>query len=63
MNPRDTNVLLALGVLSFIQRNFKSASQFFQIALKENPTDHSLWNKFGAALANNLQPDLAIEAY
>jgi len=31
-----------------------SAKGYFEDAIKENPTDHSLWNKYGAALANNL---------
>ena len=33
------------------------------MAIRENPTDHSLWNKYGAALANGLETDRAIKAY
>lgn len=63
INPKDSNVSLALGVLSFIQRNFTQAAEHFKTGIKENPTDHTLWNKYGAALANNLQVEKAIQAY
>ena len=54
MKPQDTQVLMALGILTFIDRNYTSAAQVFQAAIKENPTDHSLWNKFGACCSNNM---------
>ena len=54
LQPKDTHVALALGVLSFIQRNFADAARFFEDGIRENPTDHTLWNKYGAAMANNL---------
>jgi len=54
LKPKDSNVALALGVLSFIQRNFKEAARFFEDGIRENPTDHTLWNKYGAACANDL---------
>lgn len=63
MNPKDTNLCLALGVLCFIQRDFKGAKVHFMNGIKENPTDHTLWNKYGAALANDLQVEEAIKAY
>ena len=63
LNPKDSNISLALGVLSFIQRNFTQAAEHFKQGIKENPTDHTLWNKYGAALANNMQVDKAIQAY
>lgn len=53
--PSDTSVLLALGVLQFIKRDFESAGLCFGKAIKENPTDHSLWNKYGAAMANSMK--------
>ena len=53
MKPKDTHVALALGVLSFIERNFGEAAKFFEDGIRENPTDHTLWNKYGAAMANN----------
>jgi Flp pilus assembly protein TadD len=54
LKPKDSNVALALGVLAFIQRNFKEAALMFEDGIRENPTDHTLWNKYGAACANNL---------
>lgn len=63
LNPKDANLCLALGVLSFIQRDFKGALGHFKNGIRENPTDHTLWNKYGAALANDLQVEEAIKAY
>ena len=43
------------------------ASGYFEKAIIENPIDHSVWNKYGAALANaSLSPEhthQAIAAY
>mmetsp|Transcript_18064 Transcript_18064/g.30816 ORF Transcript_18064/g.30816 Transcript_18064/m.30816 type:complete len:90 (-) Transcript_18064:238-507(-) len=33
------------------------------MAIKENPLDHSVWNKYGAALANSNRTDEAMDAY
>ena len=63
MNPKDANLCLAMGVLAFIMRKFDDAIVHFQNGIKENPTDHSLWNKYGAALANNMDVEKAIEVY
>jgi Flp pilus assembly protein TadD len=63
MNPKDSNLCLAMGVLAFIQRDFKEAKIHFQNGIRENPTDHTLWNKYGAALANNLEVEEAIKVY
>ena len=63
LKPKDTHVALALGVLSFIQRNFADAARFFEDGIRENPTDHTLWNKYGAAMANNLDIQSALKIY
>ena len=42
----------ALGVIQFIRRDFQKASVYFENAIKDNPIDHTIWNKYGAALAN-----------
>lgn len=63
LKPKDSNVALALGVLSFIQRNFAEAARFFEDGIRENPTDHTLWNKYGAAMANNLDIPSALKIY
>ena len=39
------------------------ASIYFEKAIKENPMDHSVWNKYGAALANNMKTEEASLAY
>ena len=53
LKPGDTHVLTALGVLQFLRRDFEKATVYFEKAIKENPIDHSVWNKYGAALANS----------
>ena len=44
-------------------RKFEEAELHFKDAIRENPTDHTLWNKYGAALANNMNVERAIEIY
>lgn len=53
----------ALGVIQFIRRDFEKATKYFEMAIKENPMDHSVWNKYGAALANSLRTEEAMGAY
>jgi Flp pilus assembly protein TadD len=54
---------MALGILNFIERDYMAAGQTFVEAIKENPTDHTLWNKYGACMSNNMDIKRAIEAY
>jgi Flp pilus assembly protein TadD len=63
MKPSDSQVLLALGILNFIGRNYVEASECFVLGIKENPTDHSMWNKFGACMSNNMDLQQAVAAY
>jgi peroxin-5 len=63
MKASDTQVLTALGVLQFIRRDFGAATRYFEEAIKENPIDHSVWNKYGAALANDNKTEEAEQAY
>lgn len=63
MKPQDIQVLMALGILNFIGRNYIQAGECFVLAIKENPTDHSLWNKWGACNSNNMDLQVAIQAY
>lgn len=63
IKPTDTDVLTALGVLQFIRRDFQKAGNYFETAIKENPIDHTVWNKYGAALANSMRPQEATAAY
>ena len=62
-NPGDAQVLLALGTLMFLERDFAMAQTYFAKAIKEEPMNHSLWNKYGAACAQILQTDESIRAY
>lgn len=61
--PADSQVLLALGVLMHTQRDFGKAEEYFVGAIKEDPTNHSLWNKYGASLAQQLQTVKSMAAY
>jgi peroxin-5 len=63
VNPDDPDVLLALGVLYFIARNFDMALESFTHALELSPENHSLLNKIGATLANRGQNPDAIDKY
>jgi len=63
LKPKDTNVALALGVLAFIRRSFPDAAKFFEDGIRENPTDHTLWNKYGAAMANSQNIPAALKIY
>lgn len=63
LKSSDTDVLTALGVLQFIRRDFDKASLYFERAIKENPMDHTVWNKYGAALANSMKAGEATAAY
>lgn len=47
----------------FLQRDFASAQAYFATAIKEEPLNHSLWNKYGAACAQLLQTEESIKAY
>ena len=63
LKPGDSQVTTALGVLQFIRRDFSKAAEYFEHAIRENPIDHLVWNKYGAALANNMKTDEGMEAY
>jgi Flp pilus assembly protein TadD len=49
LKPKDTQVMMALGVLLFMLNRFRDAAELFSLAIREDPTNHSLWNKLGAA--------------
>jgi len=55
--------LLALGTLEFLQRDFAKAKNYFATAIKEEPLNHSLWNKYGAACAQLFNTEESIRAY
>ena len=47
----------------FLQRDFEKAKLYFKNAIKEDPLNHSLWNKYGAACAQLLETPQSIQAY
>lgn len=61
--PQDAELLMALGVLHHLARQYKTAVRSFQKALALRPADYSLWNKLGATLANAARSGDAIGAY
>ena len=61
--PNDAQVITALGILNFIQRDYNRAGEWFAQAIKVIPTDYSLWNKYGACMSLNHDMIMAIEAY
>ena len=49
--------------MQFIRGDFPKAANYFRKLLRKNPYDHSLWNKFGAALSQMDEWGKAIECY
>jgi len=62
-NPADVDVVIALGILEFGERNYQNAADLFGKAANDHPRDYNLWNKFGAAMANNLSTEEALKIY
>lgn len=62
-NPQDADVLVALGVMENINRNFSEAVKVFAEACRLRPNDHTVWNKLGATLANSGKSEEAVVAY
>lgn len=60
---KDTQLLTALGVLSFTKSDFSKAAEYFQDAVLANSNDYGLWNKLGASYANSNNNDKAIVCY
>lgn len=63
INPNDSDVISALGVLYFMSRNFEAAARTFNRAIDIVPTDHTLWNRLGACMSNLNNIPEAIKAY
>lgn len=61
--PTDVDVLVALGVLHHLGRNYPQAIDLFRSAAELRPNDYTLWNKLGAAQANAARSSEAIHSY
>lgn len=62
-NPNDVDVLVCLGVVEFGERNYNGAAEYFGKAVEKEPNNYNFCNKFGAALANHLRTDEALQMY
>jgi peroxin-5 len=66
IDPNDSDVWAALGVLYNLTGNFDLAEAAFTRAIEIDPGNYSYWNKLGATQANGRRLDgskIAIAAY
>ena len=65
--PGDPDILILLGVVYNVSKDYPSAARAFQQALVSNKersqTDYDTWNKLGATLARNHNHEHALQAY
>lgn len=59
----DAEVLEALGVCYNVSRDYDAAVESLTKAVKMKPSNHQLWNKLGATLANSERSEEAMPAY
>jgi Flp pilus assembly protein TadD len=63
IDPNDSDVAIALGVLHNIDRNYAQAIDAFLRAVELRATDFTAWNKLGATMANAGLSREALECY
>lgn len=62
-NPKDLDLLIAMGISNFIQHNNDKAIINFRRAVDNFPNDYTAWNKLGAILAHSNMNEEAIHTY
>jgi peroxin-5 len=62
-NPKDSNLLISLGIANFIPNNNEKSIQYFKKAVEANPKDYNAWNKLGAIFAHSKHHEEAINCY
>ncbi|CAE8629391.1 unnamed protein product, partial [Polarella glacialis] len=60
VNPMDSDVFVALGVMENINKNYDGAIEALATACRLRPNDHTVWNKLGATLANSGKSEQAV---
>ena len=60
MRTNDTKVLIALGILNLIERDYNAAGEWFSQAIKITPNDYTLWNKYAECMSLNHDLAMAI---
>ena len=61
--PNDPDVLILLGVLHNVSRDYEYAISTLKEALSLRPDDYSIMNKIGATMANNDKSSEALDFY
>ncbi|EDQ87270.1 uncharacterized protein MONBRDRAFT_27486 [Monosiga brevicollis MX1] len=59
----QADLLVGLGIMHHILRDYEAAADNFQAALAQRPDDFLLWNKLGATLANSERSEEALQIY
>jgi peroxin-5 len=59
----DPDVQIGLGILNYMNSEYRRAVECFECALSLRPTDFTLWNALGSCLLNDSRTEEALVAY